>query len=104
MVVIKDVLHSARPGRGYGSRSPEVINRVACLRHLAKSFEPKVGTAAESEIEQQASEELAKRYWDQYQEILSRLKDELLEARFSALPEGLRAKVIDLVRESGDAA
>ncbi|OBK09049.1 hypothetical protein A5639_12010 [Mycolicibacterium conceptionense] len=63
-----------------------------------------MGTAAESEIEQQASEELAKRYWDQYQEILSRLKDELLEARFSALPEGLRAKVIDLVRESGDAA
>ncbi len=98
VAVVKDVL----PG-GAERNQPEVINRVMCLRHLAKCFDPEVGTSADAEVERAALEELAQRYWDQYQKIRDRLTDELLSARFSALPNDLRSKVIAQVR-GGDAA
>lgn len=46
VAVVKDVL----PG-GAERNQPEVINRVMCLRHLAKCFDPEVGTSADAEVE-----------------------------------------------------
>ncbi|ORA25202.1 hypothetical protein BST13_33320 [Mycobacterium aquaticum] len=80
------------------------ITRVVCLRHVASLFDANLGAAGDKTVESRALEELAQRYWDQYQEIRERLANELVEARFSALPTELRARVVELVRESGDAA
>ncbi|OHU51460.1 hypothetical protein BKG82_22965 [Mycobacteroides chelonae] len=100
MAVVKDV-----ETKEAGFHTPQVINRVFCLRHLANSFGEDVGVSAENDIERKALEEIAKRYWDEYQVVVSRMRDELLEARFAALPKDLRDKVIKIVRdESSDAA
>lgn len=82
------------------------ITRVSCIRHLAKFFDAEVSLVVDAEVEKQALEELAQRYWDQYQTIRERRVNELLEKRFSALPNGLREKVVAIAREAeaGDAA
>lgn len=98
VAVVKDVM-----GRTPGKSEAGTINRVFCLRHVAKSFCAEVGTGAEAATERAALEELAQRYWDQYQEIHTRISNELLEARFSALPTDLRIKVIDIVRAEASA-
>ncbi|QSM02548.1 hypothetical protein PROPHIGD57-2_18 [Mycobacterium phage prophiGD57-2] len=88
---------------GEQSRGDITITRVLCLRHVAKLFDSELGAAGDSSVEKKALEELAQRYWDQYQEIQQRLADELVEARFSVLPSGLRGKVIALV-QAGESA
>lgn len=79
-----------------------VVTRVVCIRHLAKYFDDEVSSTTDVEVERQALEELAQRYWDQYQQIRDRRRNELLEKRYSALPNGLREKVIAIA--TGDAA
>lgn len=79
-----------------------VYTRVACIRHLAKFFDGEVSPTVDVELERQSLEELAQRYWDQYQKIRERRLGELLEKRYAALPNGLRERVIALSSESGD--
>lgn len=78
--------------------------RVVCLRHLAARFDSDLGSAAERNADQLALEELAKRYWDQYESIRNRMHAEIIEARFSSLPNELRDKVIAIARESEKAS
>lgn len=78
------------------------VTRVLCLRHLASEFDPQLGTPAEHDVERKALEELASRYWDQFFEIKNRMQNELLQERFSALPNDLRDSVIALVNEAED--
>lgn len=80
------------------------VTRVCCIRHLAKLFDGELSPTVDAEVEKQALEELAQRYWDQYQAIRDRRVNALLEKRFGALPNGLREKVVAIARESGDAA
>lgn len=90
--------------RGGHESSDITITRVVCLRHVASLFDSQLGLTGEKTVEKRALEELAQRYWDQYCEIQERLVSELVEARYAVLPVELRSKVIELVRESGDAA
>ncbi|MDH6199246.1 hypothetical protein M2272_005914 [Mycobacterium frederiksbergense] len=85
-----------------GRYERQSITRVCCIRHLAKLFDAEVSPAVDAEVEKQSLEELAQRYWDQYQQIRERRVSDLLEKRFAALPNGLREKVVALARESGD--
>lgn len=96
------VVRQVRVGEPRGAAPRSSITRVYCIRHLAKLFD--VAPTADNEVERQALEELAQRYWDQYQEIRQRLADELLERRFAGLPNGLREQVVAATRESEDAA
>lgn len=98
VAVIKDALRSSLEDKR-SRRVPESVNRVACLIHLARSFDAKVGGNAEAEVERNAMEELAKAHWDEYREISDRLTNELLEQRFSVLPKPLRDRVIDLLKD-----
>lgn len=94
VAVIKDVLLGQA-----GKWEKQSVTRVLCLRHLANQFADGVGTQAEGNVERKALEELAERYWDQFQHIQQRLTDELLEARFSCLPNGLRERVIEIAKQ-----
>ncbi|SLH07210.1 Uncharacterised protein [Mycobacteroides abscessus subsp. abscessus] len=98
VAVVKDV-----ETKEAGFHTPQVINRVFCLRHLANNFGENVGVGAENDIERKALEQVAKQHWDEYQTVVERMRSELLEARFAALPKDLRDKVIKIVQEeSGD--
>ncbi|MEX7474240.1 hypothetical protein AB4Z39_31590 [Mycobacterium adipatum] len=100
VAVVKHVRVDNKAGR----YDRQTISRVCCIRHLAKFFDSEVSPSVDAEVEKQALEELAQRYWDQYQTIRNRRVNELLEKRFSALPNGLRERVIAVARETGDAA
>ena len=83
--------------RGEHQTSDITITRVVCLRHVASLVDSKLGAASDYDYERQALEELAQRYWDQFQAIKDRLYRELIDARFSVLPSELRSRVAALV-------
>lgn len=98
VAVVKEVL--IQPSSSSYRYERQTINRTLCLRHLAKHFDSDLGIKVENLIEKRAAEELAQRYWDQYQAIRARMSDEILQARFSMLPEALRDRVVALAKDS----